>query len=200
MSNRSIVWVKDAGAELAEVGLAADHLSANGSAIGGDPMPYRLEYVLTTTVGWVTSSLRVRAWGTGWARSLELHRDGSGDWHIDCDSSGSVDLPPCGGDASALTGALDCDLGLSPLTNTMPVLRHAMLDGGEPVEFLMAWVSVPDLRVIPNQQLYTPLPHDGEHPRINYSSGDFTSDLTFDKDGVVLDYPQIARAVPVETS
>lgn len=58
-----------------------------------------------------------------------------------------VDFPPPTDDMSQVSEAIDCDLALSPLTNSMPVLRHRMLDGGGPLEFLMAWVSVPDLSV-----------------------------------------------------
>ncbi len=43
----------------------------------------------------------------------------------------------------------------SPLTNSMPVLRHGMLRSGGPVDFLMAWVSVPDLSVHASPQRYT---------------------------------------------
>ena len=57
--HRSLVWCKEAGAELAEVKLARGHLSAVGSAIGADPVPYRLEYALTTGDDYATSSLRV---------------------------------------------------------------------------------------------------------------------------------------------
>ena len=54
-------------------------------------------------------------------------------------------------------GALDCDLGLSPLTNFMPIRRRRLLDGGEAHEFLMAWVSVPDLGVHRSEQRYEPV-------------------------------------------
>ena len=51
-------------------------------------------------------------------------------------------------------GSGGLDLGLSPLTNSMPVLRHGLLEGGER-DFLMAWVSVPDLAVHADPQRYT---------------------------------------------
>jgi hypothetical protein len=95
-----------------------------------------------------------------------------------------------------LGGALDCDLGLSPLTNSMPVLRHRLLEVDGSVDFLMAWVSVPDLGVHPSRQRYTALRGDpGGDRLIRYESVDstFTADLAFDRDGLVIDYPGIGR-------
>jgi len=94
-------------------------------------------------------------------------------------------------------GALDCDLALSPLTNSMPVLRHGLLEGGGPLELLMAWVSVPDLRVLPSRQRYRFLRKSGEQSIIRYesSSRDFVADLSFDQDGLCMSYPGIGRSV-----
>jgi hypothetical protein len=63
----------------------------------------------------------------------------------------------------------------------MPVLRHRMLDGGEPRDLVMAFVTVPELAVTRSDQRYTPL---GD-ARVNYGSGDFTADIHFDGDGLV---------------
>jgi uncharacterized protein len=194
--HRSLVWLKECGAELAEVKLARGRLSAVGSAIGGEPLPYRLEYVLTTTDSYVTSSLRVHTSAVGWRRSLELHRNGDGSWRIVADAEGDLDAPHPGGDPAAFHGADDCDLGLCPLTNTMPILRHGLLGGGDPVELVMPWVSVPDLAVRTSRQRYTPLDRTAESSVVRFDDGDFSADITFDADGLVLDYPAIARRVP----
>ncbi|WP_040421728.1 putative glycolipid-binding domain-containing protein [Actinopolymorpha alba] len=191
--HHSLVWLKDAGAELVEVKLARGRLSATGSAIGADPVPYRLEYILTTGDFYVTSSLRVHTSGHGWRRSLELHRDGDGSWRIVTDQEGHLDAPPPGGDPALWQGALDCDLGLCPLTNTMPVLRHGLLDKGDPVDLVMAWVSVPDLTVTPSAQRYSPLSRTDESSVVRFESDGFCADILFDRDGLVLDYPSIAR-------
>jgi uncharacterized protein len=96
---------------------------------------------------------------------------------------------------SQLSEALDCDLTLSPLTNSMPVLRHCMLDGGGPLEFLMAWVSVPDLSVHASPQRYTFVRGVDGFSVIRYESSprDFVAEIIFDGDGIVVDYPGIAR-------
>jgi len=91
--------------------------------------------------------------------------------------------------------ALDCDLALSPLTNSMPVLRNGLLESGGPVELHMAWVSVPDLGVFSSRQRYTFVRKQGERSIVRYesSSRNFVADITFDQDGLVIDYPGIGR-------
>jgi hypothetical protein len=87
----------------------------------------------------------------------------------------------------------------------MPVLRHGLLGGGGPVEFLMAWVSVPWLAVTPSRQLYAYLRPgtadelglsaavDGPISLIRFQSGDFSADVAFDAQGLVVDYPALGR-------
>lgn len=98
---------------------------------------------------------------------------------------------------AVLAGALDCDLGLSPLTNSMPVLRHRLHEGGGSVEFLMAWVSVPDLAVHRSRQRYTFVRRDAAARIVRFESLDatFVADVAFDDAGVVIDYPGLARRI-----
>ena len=180
------MWVKDdpPGAEFADVELSTNRMTAIGCAIGSHPGGYRLDYKLETLGDYVTSGLLVEARGQGWRRKLDLRRLRSGRW------TGDDDL-------DAIAGALDCDLALSPLTNSMPVLRHGLLEGGGPIELLMAWVSVPDLRVVPSRQRYSFVRRSGDLSIIRYesSSRDFVADLSFDQDGLCVDYPGIGRVV-----
>jgi len=197
---RSLVWMKPGGSELAEVELLDGRLTARGIAIGSDPVPYRLEYELLTVGDYVTSRLQVRAAGHDathgpWSRSLTLVNDLEGHWTVETRDEGTAPLPASGGNAAEFEGALDCDLGLSPLTNTMPVLRAGMLQGGGPREHLMAWVSVPSLTVLASRQTYTFVRHEGSNAIINYASPGFTEDIVFDGDGLVLDYPSIGRRI-----
>jgi len=199
VARRSIVWVKPdpPGAEFADVDIVRRRLTAAGIAIGSSPLGYRLDYKLETRSDYVTSGLLVVARGVGWERKLDLRRLFSGRWTARTKVRGDVDLPPPGGDMAPFAGALDCDLALSPLTNSMPVLRHGLLEGGGPLELLMAWVSVPDLRVLPSRQRYRFLRKSGEQSIIRYesSSRDFVADLSFDQDGLCMSYPGIGRSV-----
>jgi len=91
----------------------------------------------------------------------------------------------------ALQGADFFDLGYSPLFNTLPVLRDGMLDDGRPREYVMRWVSVPDLAVTPSTQVYEPLPG----RRVRFTAGSFVADLELDADGFVMHYQGLARQV-----
>jgi hypothetical protein len=193
------VWAKDQpfGAELAHITVNDTLLSAVGVAIGTDPVPYRLDYQLATADRYATARLVVRAHGQGWRRALELERDASGRWSCRTEAEGMRDLPAPGGDLATVAGALDCDLALSPLTNSMPVLRHRLHEGDGPVDFLVAWVSVPDLAVHASRQRYTFVRKDPHARIVRFESLDsaFVAEVSFDRYGVVLDYPGIARHV-----
>jgi hypothetical protein len=187
------------GVEFAEVGLTERHLAATGVAIGTEPVPYRLDYSLETGPGFVTARLQVVSRGEGWRRSLDLRRTAAGAWEAETEAEGQeARLGRPGGDPASLDGALDCDLGLSPLTNSMPVLRHGLLFGGGSVELRMAWVSVPDLGVHASGQRYTFVRAEDKRSVVRYEAtdGDFTADITFDRDGIVVDYPGIGRRLP----
>ena len=81
-ASRTIAWAKAEpfGAEIAEVRLEPDRLSASGTAIGSAPLPYRIDYALETTTRFVTTRLVVTARGDGWSRGLVLRRSHEGAW------------------------------------------------------------------------------------------------------------------------
>ncbi|WP_167043027.1 putative glycolipid-binding domain-containing protein [Salinibacterium sp. ZJ454] len=196
------VWEGTDGwrAEAASVQLGSSGLTASGTQMGVDPLPYRLDYTLRTRDDFVTELLDVTAAGTGWQRRLILGRDESGLWSCMVQQDGAgpddVDLAPPGGDMSALHDVLDCDLGLSPLTNTMPVLRHRLHTEPGTAELRMAWIAVPSLAVVSDRQKYQTVRADVAGPSVvRYSSHRFSAELEFDSDGFVLTYPGLARRV-----
>jgi uncharacterized protein len=198
----AVAWSKRApfGAEYAEVSLGTDALSATGIAIGSEPLPYRLDYMLRTGSGFVTAELEVFSRGDGWQRRLTLARSAAGDWTAEATSRGESPLPPPGGDTAPVGGALDPDLGLSPLFNSMPVLRHGLHEGGSADDFLMVWISVPDLSIHASPQRYTFVERLADGNRlVRFASvgeeDDFVADVVFDPNGLVVDYPRIAARI-----
>jgi hypothetical protein len=122
---------------------------------------------------------------------------------VDANEEGRAELPAAGGDTANLDDALDCDLGLSPVTNMMPILRHDLLHGGGPIEFTMAWIAVPELSVRADRQRYRHLRSAADHHVVRFEAvdGSFAADITVDADAVVLDYPGIARRLlPVSSA
>jgi uncharacterized protein len=205
--DRLLIWEGERGwaggwrAEAAVVELEDGALRAAGTQLAIDPLPYRLEYQLDASgEGYVTRSLRIVAAGERWKRRLCLERDPCGEWVVEIGSEGEPGLPPPGGDAAESGGALDCDLGFSPLTNTMPVLRHHLHREPGRVDFVMVWISVPDLGLHALHQRYEHLGADSDGAIVRYASVEhgrvtFTAELELDHDGLVRHYPGLARRV-----
>jgi uncharacterized protein len=170
--------------EIAAIETAGGCLSVRGTLVRAAPEPCTVSYLLETADGFVTASLGLTAYGAGWSRSLELRRSSSGAWTADP-----------GGRVPQLDGALDCDIGYCCLTNTMPVLRHNLHSRVGAAELLVAWVSVPDLRVHVSRQRYRHLARAGGGAVVRFESGSFAADIEFDAAGFVIDYPGLARRV-----
>jgi hypothetical protein len=200
---RVLAWrgVDPVRAESARVRMGDDRLEAHGVSTTAE---YVLDYRLVTGAGWVTRTLDVAVTGDGWARSLALSRSFEGRWAADWfgDDVGHLALP-----AEALAGALDCDLGLCPLTNSMPIRRHRLVAAvGEPsaavkapVDLVMAWVSVPDLTIHASSQRYTAtdpvvVPEGGA--LVHFDDGGFTTTIEVDAEGLCVTYPGLAYRHP----
>lgn len=196
MVRRMAIWsgLEEWTAESARVEVGDAGIRATGTQLGADPLPYRLDYALDATgPAFATRHMRVAVAGEGWRRSIDLLRGEEGGWRCEAETEGAVELPAPGGDLSTLaSGALDCDLGRSPLTNLMPIRRHALHERPGRHEIEVAWISAPDLTVVVAPQTY-------EHLRpgvVRFSQPDgFTADIEVDADGLVLLYPRISRRV-----
>ncbi|MFE7637418.1 putative glycolipid-binding domain-containing protein [Kitasatospora sp. NPDC057518] len=174
-----------AGLETSWIDLGPTSLTAHGRAAAAEPALYWLDYRLDTGDGFTTRRMHVTARTPDTTRTLDLRRDETtGRWTVD------------GTPRPDLDGALDCDLGLSPLTNTPPVLRHALHLGPGEHHFLMAWIRVPELVVVPSRQTYTHLRrHEDGRATVRYASGDYRADLLLDADGLVAEYPGLAHRI-----
>ncbi|WP_082345860.1 putative glycolipid-binding domain-containing protein [Kitasatospora sp. MY 5-36] len=174
-----------AGLETSWIDLGPTALTAHGRAAAAEPAPYWLDYRLDTGDGFTTRRMHVTARTPDTTRTLDLRRDETtGHWTVD------------GTPRPDLDGALDCDLGLSPLTNTPPVLRHGLHLGPGEHHFLMAWIRVPELVVVPSRQTYTHLRrHEDGRATVRYASGDYRADLLLDADGLVAEYPGLAHRI-----
>lgn len=172
-------------------------------AVGGaQTRHFSSSWELDVAAEWTTRALRVTTRGFGWSRSLELIRSAEGRWSAEASTGGDTQLPPPGlADPGILDGAIDCDLGLCPVTNTMPIRRLGLLDRQvEETRLIMAWVEMPSLRVLRSEQLYSSLwAGDRRLVRYSTSSRDFSADLTVDSYGLVIDYPSLARRVSSDT-
>jgi len=138
----------------------------------------RVGYQLECDAGWRLTGLTISVASAGNDRTLVLAADGAGHWR-----AGGRPLP-------ALDGCIDVDINCTPLTNTLPI-RRLSWSPGTSRDLDIAYVSVPELTVLPARQRYTLLERD-EAPgeaRYRYESGSFRADLLVDHDGFVMDYP-----------
>ena len=123
-------------------------------------------YTATWTHDWVTRSLTI---GTGFR--LESTSDG---WNLN------------GRWRPELAPAVDVDLVLTPLTNTLAIQRLALAVGSS-AEIITAWVDVPSFEVHPDPQRYT---RTGVNTYLFESlDSDFRAEITVDESGFVVDYP-----------
>jgi uncharacterized protein len=194
--------------ERSSIVLEPDRLRAIGAS---HTSFYATSWDLEVAAGWITDTLRVSVHGPRWWRTLTLSRTSRGDWDAEIEHRGDPDLPAPGlADPSTLLGAVDCDLGLCPVTNTMPIRRLELLDRHvDETRLTMAWVEVPSLRVIRSDQVYASGsgaegggPEKGGPESVRYRSvryksyrRDFSAELTVDDDGIVIDYPGLARRI-----
>lgn len=130
-----------------------------------------VRYALAVDEGWGTRSVAVTMDDLVHPVRLELSRSTMGRWTVD------------GRTAPELEGCVDVDLGISPLTNTLPI-RRLGLDVGEEAEIEVAWVRFPEFRVDRGRQRYARLAADVWR----YSSEGFTADLVVDEHGLVVRY------------
>ncbi|MGN6324823.1 putative glycolipid-binding domain-containing protein [Pseudolysinimonas sp.] len=132
----------------------------------------RYSYELVCAADWTFRSLHLEA--LAGHRSFDLVRGDDGAWTLD-------DV-----ERADLAEAVDLDLAISPLTNTLPIRR---LDLGidDEADIVAAYVSFPDLEIVADPQRYTRLDEDA----YVYESldSDFEAELTVDAAGFVLEYP-----------
>jgi hypothetical protein len=105
--------------------------------------------------------------------------------------NGALDLEVVDGPSARIEpGDADfVDLGFSPLTNTLPILRDGLHRGSAPRDYVMALVDVPSLAVEMSSQRYEPM----APSVVRFRSGDFEAVLELDEDGFVLRYPGLAE-------
>lgn len=135
----------------------------------------RLRYAIDCDPQWRTRSALIEGEAGGRPIRFDLASDGSGGWSRD-----GAPLPE-------LTGALDVDLGFTPMTNSLPIRRLA-LAVGETRPVRSAWLRFPELRLEPLEQTYTREAEGVYRYRADVDGELFTAQLDTDAFGRVLRY------------
>jgi len=139
-------------------------------------------YTIRLDAVWITRSAWIKATTVSGSREAFLQADGTGRWLIN------------GVLAPHLDGCLDVDLESSAMTNTLPVHRLGLPEGGQ-ADAPASYVRALDLHVDRLEQTYRRIADKAARQRYDYAAPafGFTSRLVYDESGLVLDYPGIAR-------
>jgi uncharacterized protein len=148
-----------------------------------DGRTWSVAYDIRVDADWCTRHASVTELSPTGAASTELESDGAGSWWVD------------GVPAPELDGCLDVDLEASGMTNTLPVHRLA-LEPGAAAQTSAVYVRL-GTATERLDQTYRRADTDGRPFRLEYSAPafDFTCTITFDRAGLVVDYPGIAVRV-----
>jgi uncharacterized protein len=185
--DRHVLWQAWTGPGLESLRVTSDAagVTAESVAIGlTGGRAYTIRYALRCDTGWRVRTLE--AWVLGeQSAALALSGDGTGHW-----------MGPDGSRLPALDGCFDVDLPSTVFTNTLPVRRLGMVPGWSE-EMNVVYIGVPDLSLSVARQRYTCLTWGADGGRYRYEGlgTGFTAEITLDGDGLVVEYPRLARRV-----
>ena len=177
VSVTAILWqASDGGSEVCVLERVDSGWRVRGTVLTHDAtQPIELRYAVTVDRAWATTNVEVLvALGGDHARELaELGKVWCG-----------TERPP------EYSDCIDVDLSFTPATNTLPI-RRLGLDIGEEAEIHVAWLVWPELTVQRVLQRYTRIAED----RYRYTQDEFEAELTVDRQGLVLEYEGLWRAI-----
>jgi uncharacterized protein len=161
---------------------------ADGHAIEGhtsaveDGHAWAVGYSLRLDRAWVTRRAEITGHSPAGRRRLVIERRARGPWLVN-----GVAMP-------ALDGCLDVDLEASAVTNALPVHRLG-LAVGEAAQAPAVYVRALDLAVERLEQRYARRSDEDGGQRYDYAAPrfGFRCVLPYDRAGLVLDYPGLAR-------
>jgi hypothetical protein len=132
--------------------------------------------VLTCNAAWETRSLELTGRVGADAVAITVHADDDRRWRLN------------GAEQPAVAGCIELDLAFSPATNTLP-LRRLNLAVGQSASVTSAWLTFPELQLEPLPQTYRR--RDEQHYDYEAPTLGFSTVLTVNADGIVIDYPPL---------
>lgn len=185
---REVIWTPWRGYGIEHLRLIERHDEIEADALVVDTYElgvFRLRYRIICDSKWHVRRVNIGLIGTG--RELDLSADGEGNW-LDSKSLPVSDLDTC----------IDVDISGSPFTNTLPI-RRLGLRPGQSADVPIAYIYIPTLQLERHMQRYTCLEVGPEGGLYRFEALDlnlntnFTTVLSVDKNGLVMDYPELSR-------
>jgi uncharacterized protein len=161
------------------------------STANGDRAAYSATYSVSTGETGVVRRVSLRAVNTNGERQVTLNRSQDGIWLIDHGE---------GAERTEFDGALDVDVADCALFNALPVRRLGLHRQGGEHTLPVVYVRLPELSVHLVRQTYRSVPtvsgpRQSRSSALSFQQNDYAVDLTVDVDGLVVDYPGLARRV-----
>lgn len=119
-------------------------------------------------------------------RQVSLNRTEDGVWLIQVGQDA---------ERKEFDGAIDVDVANAVIFNALPIRRLRLHRQAGEHEMAVVYVSLPDLSVRMVRQTYRTVSINSDGAVINVSRADLDADLVVDRDGLVIDYPGLARRV-----
>ncbi|HEX8246616.1 MAG TPA: putative glycolipid-binding domain-containing protein [Pyrinomonadaceae bacterium] len=181
--NREIWWssCEEPGLEHLNLKRGGENIVAESVILRvQDGNPFRLSYRIGIDSGWRVREVEVGL-QSGSERQIKLRSDVGG-----------------GNALPEFAGCFEIDISATPFTNTLPIKRLAP-ESGESVDISVVYFLVPEMIIKRSEQRYSRLEKDSYRFEEKGLFDGFSADLTFDEDGLVIDYPNLFRRVGIET-
>ncbi len=162
-------------------------IRATGSIVAAaaeEAPAYSASYSLATDEVGMIGRLTVRITTASGERHVALSRSEEGIWLVD-HGAGAV--------RTDFDGAADIDVAYSPLFNALPVRRLGLHRSAAEHELPMVFVDLPSLEVGLTRQTYRTVSVGPERSVVSFASERFVAELTVDSEGLVIDYPGLAK-------
>jgi hypothetical protein len=160
-------------------------LRATGALVvpaDGERPAFAATYSVATGEGGEVSRVSVRSVSAGGERQVTLNRSEEGIWLVDHGQ---------GAKRTDFDGAMDVDVECCVLFNALPMRRLGLHTKPGEHTLPMVYVSLPDLSVELVRQHYSHV----ERGVTSFTYGDFTAELVVDEEGIVLQYPGLAKRI-----
>ena len=185
LTPRAICWrriLDDNSLEYATVQPSSAGIELAGSIVALDNnIPLQVRYRIQCDNRWHTRAVSIEQHLGLQHSTVALFVDEAGTW-ID-ERTGPI---------AAVTGCLDVDLELSPITNSLPIHR-INLAIGQVEEIAVAWIRFPSLEIVHARQSYERLSERTYRYR-SLGSG-FTAEIDVDEMGLTVLYEGIWKRV-----
>ncbi|WP_199440781.1 putative glycolipid-binding domain-containing protein [Umezawaea beigongshangensis] len=168
--------------------LSDRRLRASGRlvAAAGETESFSASFELSAGETGAVTRLLLRTATVEEERQISLSRTEDGAWLVDLGQ---------GVERTDFEGAVDVDVQFVSLFNAIPIRRLGLHREASEHDLPVVRVSLPDLTVRVVRQKYRTVSVGAEESVVNFSSEDFSQDITVDSRGLVLDYPRIARRI-----